>query len=59
VNKGIMDLLACPICNGALVIEEEVLVDDKVTSGSLVCIECKERYPIEDGIPNLLPPNLR
>ena len=25
----------------------------------LVCTECGEAYPIEDGIPNLLPPDMR
>jgi uncharacterized protein YbaR (Trm112 family) len=24
-----------------------------------VCTECGEEYPIEDGIPNLLPPDMR
>ena len=28
-------------------------------SGTLSCAACGERFPIEDGIPNLLPPELR
>jgi uncharacterized protein YbaR (Trm112 family) len=27
--------------------------------GRLVCTECGEEYPIEEGIPNLLPPDMR
>ena len=33
--------------------------DDEVIRGSLFCAKCNERYPIDDGIPNLLPPDLR
>jgi uncharacterized protein YbaR (Trm112 family) len=28
-------------------------------TGSLTCTGCRERYPIEDGIPNMLPPDQR
>jgi uncharacterized protein YbaR (Trm112 family) len=30
-----------------------------VVSGYLTCNQCSERYPIEDRIPNLLPPEMR
>ena len=55
-----MEILACPLCKGDLElrIEAEDARGD-VMSGSLYCGHCNERYPIEDGIPNLLPPNLR
>ena len=33
--------------------------DGEVMAGELVCTECGETYPIEDGIPNLLPPDMR
>jgi uncharacterized protein YbaR (Trm112 family) len=36
--------------------EEE---DDDVILGSLECAACSESYPIEESIPNLLPPELR
>jgi uncharacterized protein YbaR (Trm112 family) len=32
---------------------------DEVVTGSLHCVNCNETYPIEDTIPNLLPPDLR
>jgi uncharacterized protein YbaR (Trm112 family) len=32
---------------------------DQVIQGSLTCSQCGEVYPIEDRIPNLLPPNMR
>lgn len=60
MKKELMDILACPVCKGdlELSIEEE---DDKgeVVKGILYCQKCDERYPIEDSIPNLLPPELR
>ncbi|MBE0516467.1 MAG: methytransferase partner Trm112 [archaeon] len=60
MKKELMDILACPMCKGdlELSIDEE---DEKgeVLTGSLYCKKCDERYPIEDGIPNLLPPELR
>jgi uncharacterized protein YbaR (Trm112 family) len=31
----------------------------EVIKGSLFCGKCDETYPIEDAIPNLLPPQMR
>ncbi|MFQ6019537.1 MAG: Trm112 family protein, partial [Dehalococcoidia bacterium] len=33
--------------------------EDEVVRGYLTCGQCSERYPIEDSIPNLLPPEMR
>jgi len=38
---------------------EETSEDGEVLAGTLTCTECGETYPIEDGIPNLLPPDMR
>ena len=54
-----MEILACPMCKGELelkVINEE---SEEVVTGELVCHQCDETYPIEDSIPNLLPPSMR
>jgi uncharacterized protein YbaR (Trm112 family) len=32
---------------------------DDIVQGSLRCGACGETYPIEDSIPNLLPPSFR
>lgn len=57
MKKDLMEILACPVCKGDLdlKIKEE---DEKgeVISGSLYCAKCNYHYPIEEGIPNLLPP---
>ena len=55
-----MDILCCPLDKQELELE----VDDRegggeILEGRLVCTECGEVYPIEDGIPNLLPPDMR
>ena len=54
-----MDILACPVCKGALELSAEEENEQEIVTGSLYCPKCEERYPIEDGIPNLLPPNQR
>jgi uncharacterized protein YbaR (Trm112 family) len=59
MRKDLMDILACPMCKSELelkIVEEE---NDDVVNGSLTCAKCNEVYPIDDGIPNLLPPDLR
>jgi uncharacterized protein YbaR (Trm112 family) len=56
MKKELMDILACPVCKGKL--ELKVTKEDKkeIVTGTLYCKKCKHNYPIEDTIPNLLPP---
>jgi uncharacterized protein YbaR (Trm112 family) len=54
-----MEILACPVCKGDLELTVEVEEGDDIISGSLACHQCDEIYPIEDAIPNLLPPQMR
>ena len=59
MRPDLMDLLACPLCKGELaltVVDEE---SGEIRNGSLACAACDETYPIDNGIPNLLPPELR
>jgi uncharacterized protein YbaR (Trm112 family) len=59
VKKDLMEILCCPVCKGDLeltVVKEE---GPEIIEGSLYCKKCDEKYPIEDGIPVLLPPGLR
>ena len=51
-----MDILACPVCKSELELTVETEEGDEVIKGNLVCHQCDESYPIEDAIPNLLPP---
>lgn len=59
MRKDLMEILACPMCKGELSLTIDEEKDDEVIRGSLFCAKCGERYPIEDSIPNLLPPDLR
>ncbi len=59
MRRKLLDILACPLCKAdlELVVEEEN--EEEIISGKLICKNCKTEYPIEDGIPNMLPPELR
>ena len=59
MKKDLMEILACPVCKGELELRSESEEGDEVITGSLICAACDETYPIEDSIPNLLPPDLR
>jgi len=48
IPKDIFDILACPLCKADL----EYTKDKKC----LVCSKCSSKYPIEEGVPILLPP---
>jgi uncharacterized protein YbaR (Trm112 family) len=59
MKKDLMQILACPVCKGELELRSESEEGDDVITGSLHCAACNESYPIEESIPNLLPPDLR
>ncbi len=59
VRRDLVDILACPVCKSPLDLDIEEETEQEVVSGHLTCQQCSERYPIEDRIPNLLPPELR
>jgi uncharacterized protein YbaR (Trm112 family) len=59
MRKDLMEILACPMCKGELTLTIDEEKDDEIIRGTLLCAACNERYPIEDSIPNLLPPDLR
>jgi uncharacterized protein YbaR (Trm112 family) len=59
MKKNLMEILACPLCKGSLELTIKEENDKEIVKGSLYCKKCSETYPIEDTIPNLLPPKLR
>lgn len=59
MRKDLIDILACPMDKAPLTLEVAEEIGDEVIQGALTCTGCGERYPIEDRIPNLLPPEMR
>jgi uncharacterized protein YbaR (Trm112 family) len=44
ISSDLLNILTCPGCGSAL----------REKDGGLQCTECKNLYPVEDGIPVLL-----
>ncbi len=59
MKREFVSILACPVCKGPLKLEAVEEREGDVVRGSLHCAKCNEQYPIEDSVPNLLPPPLR
>ena len=59
MRKDLMEILVCPVCKGQLTLTVTKEDGDEIIEGSLFCAKCNETYPINDTIPNLLPPELR
>ena len=59
MKREFMEILACPLCKGPLTLTVEEENEKEVVKGSLYCDKCSAAYPIEETIPNLLPPDLR
>lgn len=58
MKRDLIDILACPMCKCDLELKV-VEGNEEIITGTLYCAECDVFYPIEEGIPNLLPPGLR
>lgn len=59
MRRKLMDILVCPECKGELSLKVKVEEGDEIVEGSLTCRACNLTYPIQDTIPNMLPPSLR
>ena len=44
IDPKLLDILACPACKTAV----------RLDGDRLVCMQCRRRYPIRDGIPVML-----
>ena len=59
MQQQLMDILICPMCKGELELNVDKEEGGEIITGTITCTSCRERYPIEDGIPNMLPPDQR
>lgn len=59
MREDLLEILCCPTCKKELTIEKIEEIENEIITGTLTCTKCEEKYPIEDGIPNMLPPEMR
>ncbi len=50
ISRELLSILACPVCKGGLLLKER--------ESGLYCKKCDYLYPIEEGVPVLLPPDM-
>lgn len=59
MNEDLLDIVCCPLDKSTLELDVQDREEGEIITGTLTCTECGETYPIDDGIPNLLPPDMR
>jgi uncharacterized protein YbaR (Trm112 family) len=59
MKRDLMDILCCPVHKTDLQLRVTKEDREEILEGTLHCAQCRFDYPIEDGIPNLLPPELQ
>jgi uncharacterized protein YbaR (Trm112 family) len=56
MKPSLINILACPVCKGKLELKAGEEKGGEIITGLLRCPECGVTYRIENGIPDLLPP---
>ncbi len=54
MKRRLADLLSCPECRAALLLEPISVEGDEIVSGKLRCPQCGAEFPIRDGIPRFV-----
>lgn len=55
MKRSLLPILCCPVCRGDLTLRVTKENEAEILDGGLSCPACGVEYPIEDGIPDLLP----
>jgi uncharacterized protein len=58
MKRDLLGILCCPVHKGDLELKVAREEAGDIVEGTLRCGQCRFDYPIEDGIPNLLPPDM-
>lgn len=59
MKPDLMEILCCPVCKGDLKLDVKSKKGDEIEVGTLTCDHCHVVYSIDDGIPDLLPPETK
>ena len=59
MKDSLLEILVCPVCHGKLELKNAERNEKEITSGSLSCAKCNYDYNITEGIPNLVPPEMK
>lgn len=59
MKPDLMEILRCPLCKAQLSLEATQREGTEIVAGTLTCTGCHTIFPIEEGIPDLLPPEDR
>lgn len=59
MRPDLLEILRCPVCKGELTLTARTRDEREILSGELACPRCRVTYPIEDGIPDMLPADER
>ncbi len=54
MQRKLIDILACIKCAGTLTCNPDEEADGEIMEGVLTCVDCKEIYPIRNGIPRFV-----
>jgi len=55
MKRSLHAILCCPVCKGELTLSVTRESGEEILEGTLTCPACRVSYPIEDGIPDLIP----
>lgn len=58
MKRDLMEILCCPVHKTDLQLKVTREDQEEIVEGTLHCALCRFDYPIEEGIPNLLPPEM-
>ena len=60
LTLDMLDRLACPECkNFSMELKSSSIENYEIIKGEIICLRCHRQYPINEGIPNMLPDELR